>query len=239
MPLFYQQDINDSTRLGVWLIREPESFFQNQVPLQREITHPHKRLQHLAGRYLLHQLAPGFPYDLIRIADTRKPFLVNEAYHFSISHCAEFAAAIISQRHRVGIDVELSTPVINRVLHKFLHPDERELVAGHVPGEFVRNFRQTGGNDLGGGLTDKGPISQEAEKDILPTLLWSAKESVFKWYGDGGVDFSEHIRLRELVQGDPGRINGVFLKQGNTDLTIWFKLFGTLCLSWVCNDYTG
>ena len=46
-----------------------------------------KRLQHLAGRYLLYALFDDFPLEEIVIADTRKPFLENEKYHFSISHC--------------------------------------------------------------------------------------------------------------------------------------------------------
>jgi phosphopantetheinyl transferase len=45
----------------------------------------------------------------VLIADTRKPFLPNEAYHFSISHCGDFAAAIASKVSRVGVDVELVT----------------------------------------------------------------------------------------------------------------------------------
>ena len=62
MPLFYQQDINEFTRLAVWQIAEEEDFFLQQVPLQREITHPHKRLQQLAGRLLLKEMFPDFPY---------------------------------------------------------------------------------------------------------------------------------------------------------------------------------
>jgi hypothetical protein len=58
MPLFYQQHINQSTRLAIWKIEESESFFAETVPLKRDITHPHKRLQHLAGRYLLRFLFP-------------------------------------------------------------------------------------------------------------------------------------------------------------------------------------
>ena len=52
MPIFFQHQINDDTKLAVWEIKEDEDFFLQHVPLQREITHPHKRLQHLAGRYL-------------------------------------------------------------------------------------------------------------------------------------------------------------------------------------------
>ena len=76
MPIFFQQDIDADTKLAVWKIEEEESFFA--VPLQREITHPHKRLQHLSGRYLLRFLFPEFPLDLIKIANTRKPYLEDE-----------------------------------------------------------------------------------------------------------------------------------------------------------------
>ena len=72
MPIFYLQNISPCTKLGVWHIAEAADFFLQQVPLQTQITHPRKQLQHLAGRYLLKVLYPDFPYDLIRIADTKK-----------------------------------------------------------------------------------------------------------------------------------------------------------------------
>ena len=96
MPLFFQHTINETTKLGIWHIEEEEDFFLAKVPLQKSITHPHKRLQHLAGRYLLQYLFPDFPYTEILIADTRKPYLPNDQYHFSISHCSDYAAVIIS-----------------------------------------------------------------------------------------------------------------------------------------------
>ena len=68
MPIFFQQQINDSTRLGIWKIEETEEFFKANVPQHRAVTHPHKRLQHLAGRFLLQYLFPDFPYELIQIA---------------------------------------------------------------------------------------------------------------------------------------------------------------------------
>ncbi|HEV8081101.1 MAG TPA: 4-phosphopantetheinyl transferase, partial [Chitinophagaceae bacterium] len=91
MPVLYEH-INDFAKIAIWHIAEEKKFFLQKVPLQREITHPHKQLQHLAGRYLLQHLYPDFPYHLIEIADTRKPFLPDEEYHFSISHCGDYAA---------------------------------------------------------------------------------------------------------------------------------------------------
>jgi phosphopantetheinyl transferase len=128
MPLVYQQNINEVTKMGVWHITETEGFFLQQVPLQKEITHWHKRLQHLAGRFLLKELYPDFPLALIKIADTRKPFLEDEAYHFSISHCGDYAAVIISKQYRVGVDIEQVTKKIEKIIPKFLSKQEMELI---------------------------------------------------------------------------------------------------------------
>src|SRR5687768_8575518 len=114
MPLFFQQVIDEYTKLALWKIEEEEGFFSQHVPLQRSITHPHKRLQHLAGRYLLKYLFPDFPIALIQIADTRKPYLKEEDYHFSISHCGDYAGVIVSKNRKVGIDIELVTPKIEK-----------------------------------------------------------------------------------------------------------------------------
>lgn len=128
MPLFYQHNINDIAKLAVWHISEPEDFFLEKVQLQKTINHPHKRLQHLAGRYLLQLLHPDFPLHLIEIAESKKPLLSNEAFHFSISHCGDFAAAIVSENYSAGIDVELVTPKIELIQNKFLSAAELNLL---------------------------------------------------------------------------------------------------------------
>src|SRR5258705_8617683 len=126
MPIFFQHQISDTTRLGIWKIEETEEFFKGNVPLHRDVTHPHKRLQHLAGRFLLQFLFPDFPYELIRIADTRKPFLQEEQFHFSISHCGDYAAAIVSKERRVGVDIEIPTEKVLKIVHKFLEEKEQQ-----------------------------------------------------------------------------------------------------------------
>ena len=204
MPIFFQHQINETTRLGIWKIEETEEFFKSNVPQHRDVTHPHKRLQHLAGRFLLQYLFPAFPYELIRIADTRKPFLPDEQFHFSISHCGDFAAAIVSKDRRVGIDIEIPAEKISRIMYKFLSAKEHELF----------NLIQPG-------------------KDLIPfaTLLWSAKESMFKWYGNGGVDFRREIQLKKQHEGTE-TIDSFFSKN-NTQLTIHYRQFEHLMLAWV------
>ncbi|NTS43542.1 4'-phosphopantetheinyl transferase superfamily protein [Flavisolibacter sp. BT320] len=218
MPIFFQQDIDGDTKLAVWKIEEEESFFS--VPLHRDITHPHKRLQHLAGRYLLRHLFPAFPLELIKVADTRKPYLDDEAYHFSISHCSDYAAAIVSRSKRVGVDIELPSPKVERIKEKFLHPDELAEV----------NRQRAIGNGQMESL-----LGRQSELELARlTLLWSAKEAVYKWWSYGSVDFSEMIRLQPSVLQPSGSYPGRFLaREEEHPLTIHYRLFNGLSLAWV------
>ena len=209
MPIFFQHQINENTRLGVWKIEETEEFFKGNVPLHLEVTHPHKRLQHLAGRFLLQFLFPDFPYQLIEIADTRKPFLPDEQYHFSISHCGDFAAAIVSNNKRVGIDIEIPVEKIGRIMYKYLSAKEHELF-----------------NLIPGGENNTAEMNYDE-----PTLLWSAKEAVFKWYGNGGVDFRRQIQL--LKQHEGTETIDCFFSKDESELTIHYRQFEGLVLAWV------
>ena len=215
MPLFYQHTINETTKLGIWRIEEDENYFLAKVPLQQNITHPHKRLQHLAGRYLLQFLFPDFPYDEILIADTRKPYLPNEQYHFSISHSGEYAAAIVSSIHRLGIDIEKPSDKVERIAHKFIHENEKQ---------FLVNSKQL--------AVSSSPFT--VHRSLL-TIMWSAKEALFKWYSLGNVDFREHMQIIKPIQkqNDSLLLPFVFKKDEPVYLNITSLIFHELVLSWV------
>ena len=208
MPLFYKHHLSNETKIAVWNIAEPESFFLEKVPVSNAITHWHKRLQHLAGRYLLQELFPDFPYHLIEIADTRKPYLPNEEYHFSISHAGDYAAVIVSRDQRVGIDIEQAAEKIEKIKHKFLGESEFQ-----------------------------GLVANSNRSDInskMLTLFWSCKEAIFKWYGNGKVDFKKHICLKPDDKNlSQGFVICEFSKEKKIMLNIQFKFFKDTCLSWV------
>lgn len=131
MPLIRTIQIDQDTKLGVWKISEQEAFFRTKVAIEPEIHHPHKRLQHFAGRYLLLELFPAFPVHEIRVMPSRKPYLPDNSYYFSISHCGDFAAAIVSRTAPVGIDIELAQPKIEKISHKFLGEQEQAFIDPH------------------------------------------------------------------------------------------------------------
>ena len=223
MPIFFQQDIDETTRLAIWRIDEEESFFLQHVPLQRDITHPHKRLQHLAGRYLLQYLFPDFPISLIKIADTRKPFLENEAYHFSISHCSDYAAAIVSKTNRVGVDIEVPSQKVEKIRHKFLSEEEDNW---HLA---IGNQHPPGHNE------PEGAVSLSIYQPInLLTLLWSAKEAMFKWWGLGDIDFRTMLQVNALDQTQYFQLEGTFSKEKFwVSFPVLWKSFPGLLLAYV------
>ena len=212
MGIFYQHNINAGTKLGIWRIEEPEEFYLRTVPLKRDVSHPAKRLQHLAGRFLLPYLFRDFPTSEIIIADTRKPYLADEAYHFSISHCGSYAGVIASNSHRVGIDIELVSPRLYNIAHKFVNDKEKV---------FLREWE-----------------GMEQIHLQLTTILWSAKEALFKWYGLGQVDFKEHMQLSGplVFRSDEWiELPFVFYKEFNLEVKIMAKIFGDVVLAWVCS----
>ena len=208
MPLVYQQNINATTKIAVWHITEPEDFFLAQVPLQREIRHWHKRLQHLAGRLLLKELYPDFPVEMIRIADTKKPFLENEPFHFSISHCGDYAAVIVSKTFRVGVDVELINEKIEQIQQKFMSKGELQILNAQCPMSNIQSL----------------------------TLYWSVKESVYKWWGIGSVDFKRSIVLKKIIGlPEQGIVHCLF--KNETELAIHYLFFNHNFLTWVLTDH--
>ena len=225
MPLFYKKDINTTTSLAIWKIEEPEAFFLDYVSLKSNITHPQKRLQHLAGRYLLQYLFPHFPINNIHIADTGKPYLESGQYQFSISHSGEYAAAIVSTTtQRTGIDLEIVRPKVSKIAHRFLNQEE-----------IIRL--------IGEGIDFKSENLTQIQSKLLPklaelTLYWCAKETIFKWWGIGDVNFSEMIRIDHFTIETNGIMKGRFIKGGITQsINLGYHVFNSLCLVWLSENW--
>ena len=186
MPLVYQQNINETAKIGVWHITESEDFFLETVFPQKEINHPHKRLQHLAGRFLLKKISPDFPLNLIKVNSVGKPYLENGNYYFSISHSGDYAAVIISDHSNVGIDIEKANQKIEKIKNKFSSTQEVELFANHAI-------------DLIDSLT----------------MIWSTKEAMYKWYGKSMIDFKKHLCIERIQLNDDFILTECVIKKNN------------------------
>lgn len=166
MPLVYQQNINEHTKIGVWHILETEEFFLEKVIEQYKINHPQKRIQHLAGRYLLLEMANYISLKNILLTTTGKPFLPDESYFFSISHSADYVAVITSAKSNVAIDIQHVAPKIESIKQKYLTEEEMNLLS----------------------TLSISPYEQF-------TFAWSIKEAMFKYFDEAGIDFKQHLNI--------------------------------------------
>jgi len=217
MPVFFQQDINPGAKLALWRIEEAPEFFLERVPVPVFHQSPQKRLQHLAGRYLLQYLQPGFPLGCILVSMAGRPYLEHSDIDFSISHTGHTAAAIISLKGCASIDVEEIRPRIGRIMPRFLHPEERSWVERHVPPTFLEP------------ATGLAPW-------WLPTLLWSAKETVFKAQAAGAVSFQRHIRFEPFYLQPTGEMTFCFCKDEPISYQVGYRCWDNLCLTWLVSD---
>jgi 4'-phosphopantetheinyl transferase len=105
----------------------------------------------------------------------------------------------------------LFNPKVENVLHKFLNPFEQELL------NQMTNFQFSHFNLE------------------LFTLGWSIKEAVYKWYGDGGLDFKEHMHIDNILftQKAQGVAYCRLLKHADRLLPVQFLFFKNNCVAWV------
>ena len=131
MSLLLHRHLAPAGELGIWKIEEPESFFRERLdlwPAEREQIEGMKgerRLEWLAGRYLLHYMSGREIRGACLIDEYGKPHLENSLFQISISHSHDLAA-VIAAPGAVGVDVQFMVEKIGRIAHKFMREEETE-----------------------------------------------------------------------------------------------------------------
>ncbi len=137
MPLLQKWNINNLGRAAIWKVEEPEAFFAEQTGLASNIKSDKRRIEHLAGRYLLKHLQEDFPLHDIAPDAHEKPRLPDDEWFFSISHSFPYIAVVIDAVQEAGIDIQTPTAKIENIKHKFLSAEEQEMLQ-HDPRLFMQ-----------------------------------------------------------------------------------------------------
>src|ERR1043165_73267 len=104
MPLLREWESDPHSLAAIWKIEEPEDFFTAGTGLMPDIKNEKRRMEHLAGRYLLRHVQEDFPLHHIAKDDQDKPRLPGNRYYFSISHSYPYVAVVVSETRECGID---------------------------------------------------------------------------------------------------------------------------------------
>lgn len=126
MPLYREWASDPYSLAAIWKIEEPESFFVERTGLgQLDIKHEKRRMERLAGRFLLKHLKEDFPLLNIRPDEHDKPRIDDNQYYFSISHSWPYVAVVVSPYVECGIDIQTWHPKMEKLQNKFLSPEEQ------------------------------------------------------------------------------------------------------------------
>ena len=129
MPLLFHRYLQPEGELGLWEIEESEDFFLERLDLSAmeetyiEQMKGHRKLEWLAGRWLLHQMSGRSLRGACIKDEFGKPHLEGSLYQISISHSREMASVMAAPRS-VGLDIQKLVGKIERLAHKYMRPEE-------------------------------------------------------------------------------------------------------------------
>jgi len=181
MPLLFTRHISllagtpgeQSFTFGAWQISESEMYFREDLPLRPDEETDLarykgiRRLEWLAGRWMLHKLTGSAERLYLGKDAFAKPFFLDRPeLHCSLSHSHGIVGAMLANRV-CGCDLQVLVEKMPRLAGKFLHVEEEVFLHQfHTPEQF----------------------------DLMH-VFWTAKESLYKAYGLKELDFRGHLRL--------------------------------------------
>jgi len=125
VPLVFHNTFSDGVELGLWKIEESEVWFLEQMDLFPDeekmigTIKGHRKLEWLAGRWLLHFMSGRDIRGACLKDEFGKPYLEGSKKKISLSH-SRFMVAVMAGPKEVGIDIQIIVPKITRLAHKFL-----------------------------------------------------------------------------------------------------------------------
>ena len=172
MPLFKTIDVNRNTKVYIWKIEESFEKLSNGIQLtkicQERVDGMKSDLHRRGFMSVRHLLAQAGYVDSDLYYDDLGKPHLKDGNRISITHSFIFSGIIISNSTPVGIDIEKQRDKIVKIAHKFTPFEEYKTLANHEA--IVRKL----------------------------TIVWGAKESLYKIYEKPGLLFRNHIDISDF-----------------------------------------
>jgi phosphopantetheinyl transferase len=176
MPLYKVITLNPSTQILVWEITESFQELSSEVVLNESNTirlNGMKSEMHQCAFLSVRKLFQEAGYtDFDLYYDEFGKPHLHDGKHISITHSHQFSAIILSDAV-VGIDIELQREKIIRIADKF-SDTEFSFLNQNKKEEYIRKL----------------------------TVIWGAKEAVFKIINEKGISFKDHIKVNTFEMND-------------------------------------
>ncbi len=176
MPLYKTITVNKTTKVLIWKIEESFNTLNIDVLLtdknQARLDGMKSELHQRGFLSVRHLLKEAGYTDADLLYDEYGKPHLKNGKHISITHSFTFSGIIISDVVPVGIDIEKQREKILKIAHKFTPFEEYKTIANVDA------------------LTSK------------LTIVWGAKESLYKIYGKKKLLFLHHIYIEDFMFAD-------------------------------------
>lgn len=167
MPLYKSIAVNNETHVLIWHITESEHELHPPLKLenysQTRLSDMKSEIHRRAYLSVRHLLAIAGYTDADLTYNEHGKPSLSDGVEISVTHSYQYAAIILGATP-VGIDIEKQRDKITKIAQKFVSDKEFE-------------YLDTSSNDYIKNLT----------------VIWGAKEAVYKLFGQPGVSFKQHI----------------------------------------------
>ncbi|WP_350286431.1 4'-phosphopantetheinyl transferase superfamily protein [uncultured Croceitalea sp.] len=176
MPVYKTITVSPTTKVYVWKVTETEDTLAKPVVLTEHCENRKQgmksELHRRAFLSIRHLFAEAGFEDKDVYYNEFGKPFLHNGKHISITHSNQFTAIIVSSTDEVGIDIEKQRDKILRIAHKFTPLEEYRTLA-----------------------------NSEAVVRKL-TIVWGAKESLYKIYAQPGLSFLKHIDVKDFLFED-------------------------------------
>jgi 4'-phosphopantetheinyl transferase EntD len=211
MPLYKTIAVNPRIKLYIWKITESEQELALNIKLtnacQLRMDGMKSELHRRGFLSIRHLMGLAGYVDHDLFYDQAGKPHLKDGKHISITHSYQFTGIIISQADEVGIDIEKQRDKIAIIGHKFTTMEDYAGIESPI--ELVKKL----------------------------TIIWGAKESLYKIYATHGLSFMNHIYINDFKKTDSST-TGVIRYDGSlTNYDISFLEFeGFTCVYAIKNE---
>ena len=205
MPLYKTIAVSPRIKLYIWKITESEEELALNIKLTNACQHRMDGMKselHRRGFLSIRHLMGLAGYvDSDLFYDQAGKPHLKDGKHISITHSYHFTGIIISQVDEVGIDIEKQREKIAIIGHKFT--TMQDYTGIDSPIELVKKL----------------------------TIIWGAKESLYKIYATHGLSFINHIYINDFIKTDSSTTGIIEYNGSLTNYDISFLEFeGFTCV---------
>lgn len=178
VPVYKTIIVSPTTKVLLWKVEEPEAVLAKDVLLtphcQNRMDGMKSESHRRAFLSIRHLMALEGYADSDLYYDENGKPHLKDGKHISITHSYNFTAIILSASHEVGIDIEKQRDKIMKIAYKFTPIEEYHTLANAEA--IIRKL----------------------------TIVWGAKESLYKIYAQPGLSFLKHIDVQDFAM-DTGK----------------------------------